>query len=268
MLENYKFKAHRPHVVPPANEQFKNFLLSDSIEDPNRRSVVPSEGARQHYLPLYSMPFDQKVKTRLPQPVSKEWVERGKKCIKPIRHDEEPRREGVKYFPDQSTKRSEQGESLDLGKKRVVINEELGISCARVRGGAQYDMESYMNRKQRINSIERLRNGIPVKASGDKYYYEADREPGFYAKGGIIPGSSIQLRKSAKPELRKGEETNIKVTKKSEETYAQKVARLAMEYEVNQVNTLTQVSTKLGSTVPSWETRTGNFLISPENEDD
>ncbi len=268
MLENSKFKAYRPHVVPATNEQFKNFLLSESIEDPSRRSIVPSEGARSHYPPLYSMPFEQKIKARLPQPASKEWVERGKKSIKPIKHDDEPRREGVRYFPEQSTKRSEQGDTLDLGKKRVVINEELGIPCARVRGGAQYDMEGYMNRKQRINTIERLRNGIPVRASGDKYYYDADREPGFYAKGGIIPGSTIQLRKSAKPELRKGEETNIKITKKSEETYAEKVKRLAMEYEINQVNTLTQATTKLGTAVPSWEVRTGNFLVAPENEDD
>jgi len=267
MLENYKYKACRPHVVPPTNEQFKNFVLSDSIDDPNRRSLVPSEGARSHYPPLYSMPFEQKIKARLSQPASKEWVERGKKSIKPIKHDDEPRREGVKYFPEQSTKRSEQGETLDLGKKRVVMNEELEIPCARVRGGAQYDMEGYMNRKQRINTIERLRNGIPVRASGDKYYYDADREPGFYAKGGIIPGSSIQLRKSARPELRKGEETNVKV-KKCEETYAEKVKRLALEYEVNQVNTLTQATTKLGAAVPSWESRTGNFLVAPENEDD
>ena len=82
------------------------------------------------------------------------------------------------------------------------------------RGNAdEYDMESYMNRKQRPGrSIESMRNGIPVAVPGDRAFKKVEHEPGYYAKGGLIPGSSIQLRKSAKPEMRGGEEAT-KVTK-------------------------------------------------------
>ena len=85
-------------------------------------------------------------------------------------------------------------------------------------------MEGYMNRKQRVKSKEQMRNSIPEATPCDNYYKEADREPGFYAKGGIIAGSTIQLRVSAKPTMRKKDDpaNANKNSKKFTMTYAEK----------------------------------------------
>jgi hypothetical protein len=69
----------------------------------------------------------------------------------------------------------------------------------------EFVMEEFMNRKIRVPTVDALRNGIPVASQGDKYYKEADREPGFYQTGGIVVGSTIQNRKVKKGEMKKNE---------------------------------------------------------------
>ena len=138
------------------------------------------------------------------------------------------------------------------------------------RGNAdEYDMESYMNRKQRPGkSIESMRNGIPVAVPGDRAFKKVEHEPGYYAKGGLIPGSSIQLRKSAKPEMRGGEEAT-KVTKKSSKLSYKEKQRRVEEIEARKaVYVLSNESMSMGQPVQSFETRTGAYLVKPEDEAD
>lgn len=104
-----------------------------------------------------------------------------------------------------------------------------------------YNLESDMNRKQRINSKASLRNNIPEKSGGDKFYKQPDREPGFFNSGGLIPGSTIQLRDSSKPQLRKSElmtarPSNITLTKP---LFITKVKMQHLNDEKNEVRALT-----------------------------
>lgn len=80
-----------------------------------------------------------------------------------------------------------------------------------------------------------------------------------------MPGSTIALRKSAKPTLRKADNGTTTITKKLP-TYKEKQAKWEMEYDLNQVNFLTQPTEKQGQKVPSWEEKTGMFLIDPDYE--
>ena len=128
-------------------------------------------------------------------------------------------------------------------------------------------MESYMNRKQRPGeSIETMRNGIPVRVPGDRPFKKAEHEPGFHAKGGLIPGSNIQLRKSAKPIRASGLATKEANTEKKL-SYREKIRLEEERSEKMQVYVLTNETTQSqGQSVPSFEERTGAYLVKPEDE--
>lgn len=267
-LEGFKRKVHNMHPIPQT-ENFKLYKLNEALIDPMQYSIVPAQRSRTHFPVWYSQEFENKVPKKINTSVSKEYVERGKKSIPLPKRDDTPKPEGVRSFPYESQRRGVATNAVDLGSKKVVKNKD-GIPYARVIGAEQYDMEGCMNRKQRVTTLIDMRNGLPVKNPGDKYYHDADREPGFYSKGGIIPGSTIQLRKSAKPTIKKSEDVSSiltkSVTKERNETYAEKTRRLANEYEMHQVHVLTQESSSLGQKQPSWEARTGLFLVKPEDE--
>ena len=75
---------------------------------------------------------------------------------------------------------------------------------------------------------------------GDKPYKEVNHETDFYKKGGLIPGSSIGLKTSGKPTIKKPSDTTKGTnTKKLEATYSKYLERLEKEYDVTQVHTLT-----------------------------
>jgi hypothetical protein len=52
-----------------------------------------------------------------------------------------------------------------------------------------------MKRKKKLNGPEMLRNRIGVASLGDKSYKYPEYSPNFYESGGLIPGSTHQLRK-------------------------------------------------------------------------
>jgi hypothetical protein len=127
-----------------------------------------------------------------------------------------------------------------------------------------------MNRKQRLNSLEEQRNGIPCVSKGDKYYKSPEYMPGYCAAGGLIPGSSIVARKSAKPQPKKKSEIGETQTKEKKflMTYAEKQKYLEKKYDMEQIRYLNNKSTRLGQDVPSWEERTGQWIVKPEDEKD
>ena len=51
-----------------------------------------------------------------------------------------------------------------------------------------------MTQKQRIKSLYDQRNGLPMTSLGDKNYKHPDYTPGFFKDGGLIPGSTNQLK--------------------------------------------------------------------------
>ena len=47
-----------------------------------------------------------------------------------------------------------------------------------------------MGMKTRLKSLYDQRNGLPIKALGDKIYKHPDYTPGFFKEGGLVAGSS------------------------------------------------------------------------------
>jgi len=136
----------------------------------------------------------------------------------------------------------------------------------------EYDMESYMCKKQRVRTIDVMRNGIPVAVPGDRPFKVVEHEPGYYAKGGLIPGSSIQLRqKSTRAERKQvddeGNPVATKIVGKGKRpTYAEKQQAIQEAYDLAQVMSLTVPGARQGNEIPSFEQRTGMFLVKPEDE--
>lgn len=272
MIENsvrhFAQKNHHP-LAEPSRKSFHNHLLLHSDDS---LSIVPGEGTRNHFGEIYSnVEVLKPMKKQIPfRRNGEEAIERGKRPIKIPPCTNEFISLGRKHNDEQQARRSEECDKLCVGwtSRTFVKDNETGELRSRARAGKEYDMEVYMNRKQRVKTTEQMRNGIPQATAGDKYYYEADREPGFYAKGGIIPGSTIQLRVSAKPTMRKKDDVTNKNSKKFTMTYAEKQKILESDYEKNQVYVLTNISSKLNQKVESWENRTGFFLVKPEEEND
>jgi hypothetical protein len=131
-------------------------------------------------------------------------------------------------------------------------------------------MESSMNRKQRVTDPYQMRNGIPTASLGDKYYKDATREPGFCKQEGLVTGSTIGIRKSAKPQFKKSESltSQVKTKSKMTMTFSEKKAKASLDYDKQEVLALNKPGEKLGQVVPSWEERTGFWLCRPEDEAD
>ena len=269
-LENNKVVFHqRRHVRPEVEGHLLSVaapLLNPQLVPVDRSLVVRDQG-KGHYAPAYSQADEWKCGMRLVPRAeySGHYVERGKKPIRPSVGDStrewaEQRRHNL----DAYTRRSEASEDICIGFPKKAKFPPRGEA-------PQYDMESFMNRKQRSGaSVDVMRNGIPVAIPGDRPFKDADREPGFYAKGGIIPGSTIQLRQKSSvggkggglivPKKKAGEGESL--------SYAEKQRRKELEYEKSNVMGLSVNSAKGGVTVPSFEQRTNTWLVTPEMEKD
>ena len=115
-------------------------------------------------------------------------------------------------------------------------------SHASHRDPNEFQIESVMNRKQRILTNIEQRNLLPSATAGDKAYAQADREPGFYAKGGLIAGSTNILKKSGKPTFKKNESmsgSTKNIKKLTAISFEKKQELLSLEYDISQVNYLT-----------------------------
>ena len=56
----------------------------------------------------------------------------------------------------------------------------------------EYDFHSsQIGRKVRVEGIEQMRNGLEIRAPGDKAYKKPENSTGFYREGGLITGSTI-----------------------------------------------------------------------------
>lgn len=271
MLENNKVVFHqRRHVQPEIKSHLLPFaapLLNPGLV-PIEKSLIVNGSGKFHYDPGYSQADEWRNGMRMVQKkeYSDNHIERGKKSIRPAVSDST--REWAdqrKHNLAEATRRSEMcGElMMDKFKKKKFPSHSS-------EDAPQYDMEGYMGRKQRSGrSIDIMRNGIPVAVEGDKAFKDADREPGFYAKGGIIPGSTIQLRTKTVPGGKGGGLITPKKTGTGKLlTYAEKVALKELEYAKSNVLALSIPCEKGGIVVQSFEQRTGCYLVTPEMEAD
>ena len=248
MVEPFKVKfAERCHspVYSERQPHLRGGLLVHG-DTKDQRSIVLGEGGKKSFPPMYCPPEEPKnAKKVLPEPRREDGERRGKKCLAaPDRGKGEEIKHAERVHFEEKRSISEEGlPTINWTRKRTVKMPN-GIPAAR-NPAAGYNLEATMNRKQRVQTELDKRNNIPTATKGDKFYKEADREPGFYEKGGLVVGSTNTLKASAKPTLRKKEEgTTGSPGKKLEATYAKLQARLAEEYDLHQVHSLT-VSFKL-----------------------
>jgi hypothetical protein len=286
--------ANKKHFddAPAQLEHVKAAVLDlTKVPDDRFRSLCVEDIGKLHFPPTYSGAYEHSAGKRMyPVKPSGHAEPKGKKPIKvpPAKHDDKPRgkrdniyqrtRRGVELGLDELTP--------DWNHKRVVKQglDFSGPPC-RQRVSKEYEMEKAINRKQRFNG-----DGLdPMNQSSVYYslagtrevqfkprgrYRENNQNPeysvGYFAQGGLIPGSSIQIRQSGKKSLRQsnpiGEDTGGK--KGMMKTYKEIEAERAHKYDLDQVAFLTMPTEKLGRRVPSWEERTGLYLVKPEDEKD
>lgn len=204
-------------------------------------SIVLGESGKRHFDPRYST--DERKpegKRYLPPPLPKDGHASSKKLISVLEYCSKEISIPSKKRVKDATSTSSNEITLPSGnwtRKRTVMADER--TPAAMKESGVFNLEASMNRKQRVENILVQRNMVPVASAGDLPFKQADREPGFYAKGGLIPGSTNVLRQSAKPTLRKSEDTLTGSGKKLEATYAAMKSRLEYEYDRNQVLSLT-----------------------------
>ena len=267
LVNSFKIKHNeRRHEMPVGVAG--HFMPSQGgavLLNPHMVPVQESRGSK-HFPPAYSKAAEWKSSMRINK-TRKEYGDEGKpggkKYVSPPKPGvAEDWRKGRRGNEEQANRRGVQIKGLSINFKSLKHFPSRGEA-------EQYDMETYMNRKQRSGeSIETMRNGIPVAVPGDRAFKKVEHEPGYYAKGGLIPGSSIQLRKSAKPEMKGGEETT-KVAKRSPKlSYKEKKMRAEEAEARKAVYVLTNEASSMGQPVPSFETRTGAYLVKPEDEAD
>jgi hypothetical protein len=231
-------RCHQPLALPQEN------LHAATIINP--RNDDESVG-RRHFDGMYSLCEEFKPGCRLVSHrlsgFSDLEANRGRKYISPSNNGGQEIANIQRKHSNASQRLSDASALIRIGwtRKHNVL-QDGGIPAA-LRESNEYDMESYMNRKQRIRSELQQRNDIPVAIPGDRPFRDADREPGFYAKGGLIPGSSIQMRKSAKPTFKKKPEESVGADKskaqKSTMSYEQRQEILERDYDRKQVTDLT-----------------------------
>lgn len=243
-LEGYKVtftqRDHHPICAPEADHMLGPLIVRGS--QGYRSSIVLGEGGKRRFDPRYCSGEEKpEGKKYIPPPPSHDNHNSSKKLIPVVRNCETeismPRK---KHLKDASMRRSESGSlpSLNWTRKRTVVGED-GVSAA-FKESSLVNLEASMTRKHRVDSIMQQRNLIPSASMGDLPFKRVESEPGYFAKGGLIPGSTNTLRASAKPTLRKSEDvTNSGGGKKLEATYAKMKAQLDKDYDVKQVLSLT-----------------------------
>jgi len=259
-VENAKFKFNEKHHYVPEDGLLRGGVLNyDKVKDDRKQSLYQGSVGKCRFPALYSAEEEQFAakKTREVK-VSEEIVLRGKRPL-PIPPSKPDRAVGVKRIEVASTSDSYE---LMMPIKRKTEN---------VPSSVEYNMELTMNRKQRVQPGSlRNRNNIPIAKPGDKGFGAADREPGFYAKGGLVVGSTIVARAPTGIGVRRATDSNGQVSTKqlsNTKTYADKLKRMSRDTDVDQVMSLTNGAFRLGQSVPSWEEKSGYYLCNPEDED-
>jgi hypothetical protein len=260
-VDNAKFKLNEKHHYPPEDGFIRGGVLNyEKVKDDRKQSLYQGSVGKCRFPALYSAEEDaMPAKKPYEKKISEEMVLRGKRPL-PIPATKPSRPEGVR--------RIEVASSSDTYELMMPIKRK----SENVPSSVEYNMELTMNRKQRVQpGTERNRNYIPVAKPGDKGFGAADREPGFYAKGGLIVGSTIIARQPTGIGVRRAADSDggqsASKPLSNTKTYMDKLKRMSRDTDVEQVMSLTNGAFKLGQSVPSWEEKSGFYLCNPEDED-
>ncbi len=233
-------KKHDPLALPVHDHMSASIVVNAMhiLEEP---SIVIGEKGRRRFEPMYSTVMDSKGgKRHITPPKRSNTPPRGKRYIPHHQSSGEINMQSKKHLFDASMKRSDTTDLPKVGwNTKGRVTDDSGVPAAE-KVSQVYDVERIMNRKQRIVTDLDKRNGIPAARSGDLSFKASEQAPGFYAKGGLIPGSTTTLKPSAKPTMKKNENSSAQTaTKKLEATFGKMKARLEHDYDVSQVKALT-----------------------------
>jgi len=190
-------RGHNPEYVPRV-DLLRGAVVSSHVAPDT--SIILGERGKKNFDARYCAEQQPVMKKLLPKrEKGEEEVNRGKRCIRgPTSNGIELSHNERVHYPEP---RSGVSDPVNFARKKSVLQ---------VTEKKMHNIESTMNQKQRVPDEATKRNGIPVATPGDNAFKQADREPGFYAKGGIIAGSTIALRNRAKPELNTREDATQK----------------------------------------------------------
>lgn len=260
-MDNYKVHYNERRHDSTVFDSLKGPIISQERYHSNKASsIVLGESIRGHFDEKYSDTYDFKgIKIVGHQEHSADFIDRGKKYIA---HKETP---NDKFTP--TVKQFHGIANLPSAPATRISQHWTGKTRVKQIESDTYNLEGGMNRKQRIFSNGQQRNEIPTATLGDKYYKSADQERDFYKKGGLIPGSCISAQKTGKIEFRKTNDFRHSNTiMRPALSFEEKEKISFLKNELYQLRTLNNSSELLGQEVPSWEKRTGFYLVKPEDE--
>lgn len=233
-------RCHSPLAISPDHLR-ASVIVNHVVKQTADETFLAGDRGRRRFDATYSREdLFHPGRRVLTAPESRETEKRGKRFIPPTKKGEElshPERKHLDpLLPAMPFRRGLP--SSDWMRKKIVLDER-GIPKS-MSESTLLDLEAQMNRKQRVPTTLDRRNFVPEASAGDHSYKSADRLPGFYEQGGLIPGSTNILRASAKPALRKSEEVSAKnQIKPLSATYAKLQHRLRRESELRDVLALT-----------------------------
>ena len=163
-------------------------LILRPIKQPEKEFTL---GHSKHFLPKYSDEFKFKKGLKLIPPYIHEYTYKpAKRRLKPIKT------EPIIRFRNRSYRPKDQFYSTNIApflQKKLRINQNIP-------NNTEYGVESVMNRKKRILSLEEQRNNLQICKPGDKNYNCVENCPEFFKMEGLVPGSThrINVRKNMK----------------------------------------------------------------------
>lgn len=218
-------------------------------------SIVMGESIRSYYEPKYGDTHDSRgIKIVGHQEYSTSFRNRGKKYLG---ENETPHN---KFTP--SVKQFHGISNLPSAPASHISQHWTGKTRVNPVQSDVFELEQVMNRKQRILTYEDRRNNVATVSRGDKYYKNADRERDFYKQGGLIPGSCISNSRGNIGFKKISGDLKKNLTTKSFLTFEEKNERAILDNELQQLHALNNpVPNRLGLEEPSWEKRTGFYLV-------
>ena len=253
----------------------------NTVPDDRYRSLCVTDIGKLHFPPRYSGTMNEGEK-----PNKKMFKEKPSGHAAPAARKLLPRPKppperpaGKRDNPEQRMRRGQEildPTALDVGWQHMrVVRQGLDQTGppARARLSEEYNMEVAMNRKQRFkgpgldpmnesNAVYSLARTSEVTFKPRGRFRENNQNPeystGYFAQGGLVPGSNIALRESKKPTLRRGDDFGG-TTGRTMKTYKEIAAERERQYDLDQVHVLTRTRTRT-------RTRTLTLTLTPIGE--
>lgn len=237
-IEGFKVRFAERNHYPVAKPHYEHLHGSVIVHEPvEENSIVLGDKGKKRFDPMLSKSKEYKPHKRpITPPIRLNTPPHGKRCIQVKQSSGEGSDMQSKRHLLPAARKSDY--DVSWSKKGKVLGPD-GKSVA-IREPENYNLETTMNRKQRLISELDRRNGINTANPGDLPFKSSEQAPDFYKEGGIIPGSSIQMRNTTKPVPKKNENDAAQTSnKKLEATFGKMKARLDRDYDVSQVHALT-----------------------------